>query len=77
MPPMLRDVQWRLSNRCDAGFEHGSRTSGSAIAGSTPDRQRPFDLTKTGCPRALLPLMFWTVKKIVYDYLRRWSLQGV
>ena len=33
-------------------------------------------LTKTGCPWALLPPCFrpW---KTVYDYFRRWSLQGV
>ena len=33
-------------------------------------------LTKTGCPWALLPSCFgpW---KTVYDYFRRWSLQGV
>ena len=33
-------------------------------------------LTKTGCPWALLPCCFgpW---KTVYDYFRRWSLQGV
>ena len=59
-----------------ADFDVAAERSGSAAAGSTPDRQRPFVSDQDGCPWALLPSCFgpW---KTVYDYFRRWSLQGV
>ena len=40
-----------------AGFDMAAERSGSATAGSTPDRNGLY-LTKTGCPWALLPSCF-------------------
>ena len=51
-----------------AGFDMAAERSGSATAGTPPDRQRPFVSDQD---RLSLP---W---KTVYDYFRRWSLQGV
>ena len=59
-----------------ATFAVVAERSGSAPAGSTPDRQWPFVFDQDGVSLALLPVCFgpW---KTVYDYFRRWSLQGV
>ena len=58
-----------------AGSDVATERSGSAAARRQIVNGLLY-LTKTGCPWALLPPCFgpW---KTVYDYFRRWSLQGV
>ena len=59
-----------------AGFDVATERSGSAPRDRRQIVNGLLYLTKTGCPWALLPPCFgpW---KTVYDYFRRWSLQGV
>ena len=64
-------------NRCCRLRGGGPNGPGSAPRGiDARSSNGLLYLTKTGCPWALLPVCFgpW---KTVYDYFRRWSLQGV
>ena len=59
-----------------ADFDVATERSGSAAAGSTPDRQRAFVSDQDRLSLGAVAFLFgpW---KTVYDYFRRWSLQGV
>ena len=60
-----------------AGFDMAAERSGSATAGSTPDRQRPFVSDQDRLSLGLVAFLFWTVGvQTVYDYFRRWSYKG-
>ena len=57
-----------------AGSDVATERSGSAAAGSPPDRQRPFVSDQDRWSLGAVAALPW---KTVYDYFRRWSLQGV
>ena len=63
------------SNRC-CRCRAGGLTVRSAAAGSTPNRQRSFVFEQDGVSLGFVAWLFWAVEN-VYDYFRRWSLQGV
>ena len=63
--PLLPVPRWRLPR------------SGSATPRSPPDGQWPFVFDQDGVSLGVVCLVVLGRGKTVYDYFRRWSLQGV
>ena len=52
-----------------AGFDMAAERSGSATAGSTPDRQRPFVSDQDRLSLGFVAFLFWTVENGVYTFV--------
>ena len=58
----VTDAQWRPDRTVAAAFEVATGRSGSAAAGSTPNRQRPFVFEQNGVSLGFVAWLFWAVE---------------